>query len=278
MIGAAFFFSLMSLFVKIAGRRLPTSEIVFARSFLSLIITFFLMRRAGVWSWGQNKPLLILRGVAGFCGLLCFFYAITKLPLADVTVIHFINPVLTAVLAGAVLGERVSPRDAMGLGLSLVGVIFVAQPEFLFGGAAEELNLFAVGVALCGAVCSAIAYTTVRKLRETEHHLTVVFYFPLVATPASLPLLQNAVWPTPFEWVILVLIGIVTQIAQIFLTKGLHVEKAGRAMSMSYIQIVFAVTWGFLFFQEVPNLMGIVGAVLVLMGTLVTTSSKPRPV
>jgi drug/metabolite transporter (DMT)-like permease len=132
--------------------------------------------------------------------------------------------------------------------------------------------MLAVAVALCAAILSSVAYTTVRGLRETDDPLVVVFYFPLVATPAAVPfMITKAVWPTPFEWLLLVGVGVVTQIGQIFLTKGLHRERAGRATSMSYIQVVFAATWGLLFFHEVPNSLSIVGAVLILCGMLVVS-------
>lgn len=287
MLGAAFFFSLMSLLVKIAGRRLPVAEIVFARSAVMLAISFWLVRRwvrtgsapanqSGDASrglrrsmWGHRKSLLILRGLVGFAALFCFFFAVTRLPLADITVIHFTNPVFTAILASIFLGESMGRRDTAGLVLCLFGVALVAQPTFLFGAGARNLDLFAVGVALCASVLSSIAYTLVRKLRETDHHLVVVFYFTLVSAPASVPLLIGRwLWPRPVEWLVLIAIGIVTQIAQICLTKGLHRERAGRAMSISYVQVLFAATWGAVIFGNFPNLIGIGGALLVFGGTL----------
>jgi drug/metabolite transporter (DMT)-like permease len=270
MLAAAFFFSLMSLLVKLAGRRLPSSEIVFARSLFSLVISYVMVRRAGLATWGRRKPLLLLRGLAGFGGLTCFFYAVTRLPLADVTVIHFTNPVFTAIFAALFLRERLGSRELSGLAVSLGGVVLVARPSFLFGGAVEGLNLFAAGVALLGAALAAVAYTTVRKLGETEHPLVVVFFFPLVATPASVPLMmsERALWPTPLEWLALVGVGVVTQIAQIHLTKGLHAERAGRAMSISYVQILFAAFWGAAVFGEIPDIWTAGGAALVVAGTL----------
>jgi drug/metabolite transporter (DMT)-like permease len=111
-----------------------------------------------------------------------------------------------------------------------------------------------------------------KKLRESDDPLVIVFYFPLVATPAAVPfMIGRAVWPTPFEWLLLVGVGVVTQVGQIFLTKGLHREKAGRAMSMSYVQVVFAASWGFLFFRETPNSLTILGAALILGGMLVVS-------
>ena len=269
MVLAAFFFSLMALLVKIAGQRLPTAQLVLARSVVGVVLTYGMLKRAGVAVWGNRKGLLIYRGLAGFAALLCFFYALIKLPLAETTVIVYVSPVFTAILAALILKETLRINEIVGLMMSLAGLLLVAQPAFLFGAAADSLDLFAVGIAVLGAVFASSGYVAVRKLRETEHHLVVVFYFPLVATPASVPLMiPDALWPTPLEWLMLLGIGIFTQIAQVYLTKGLHTEKAGRALSMSYIQIVFAALWGFLFFSEIPNAFGILGAFLVVAGTL----------
>ena len=269
MIGAAFAFSLMSLFVKMAGQHIPSQQIVLVRSVVTLIYSYFLL----VWSnqplWGNNKPLLILRGLFGFAALSCFFFALTKLPLADATVIHYTNPVFTALLAAFFLDESLGKNELAGASLSMVGIVLIAQPDFLFGDAADLPTLY-VGISLLGALLSAAAYVTVRKLRETEHPLVIVFYFPLVtlvgATPTALP---DAVWPTLTEWLVLIVgVGLCAQVGQVLLTHGLHEERAGRAMSMSYLQIVFAAVWGLLFFQEVPGLLSIGGALLVVAGTL----------
>ena len=269
MIGAAFAFSLMSLFVKMAGQHIPSQQIVLVRSVVTLFYSYLLLRWAGQPLWGHNKRLLILRGFFGFAALSCFFFALTKLPLADATVIHYTNPVFTALLAAFFLDESLGKSESAGALLSMVGVVLIAQPGFLFGGSADLPTLY-VGISMLGALLSAAAYVTVRKLRETERPLVIVFYFPLVtlvgATPTALP---NAVWPTPMEWLILIVgVGLCAQVGQVLLTHGLHEERAGRAMSMSYLQIVFAAVWGLLFFQEVPGPLSIGGALLVVAGTL----------
>jgi drug/metabolite transporter (DMT)-like permease len=277
MVAAAFFFSLMSLLVKLVGGRLHSTEIVFARSLLAVVFTYALLKRARVRVWGRRRSKLILRGIFGFLALSCFFFALTRLPLADVTVLHFTNPVFTALLAAVVLKEGLGRRELAGLLISLSGVILVAQPAWLFGEGAHNLDLFAVGAALCGAFLSSVAYILVRDLRRTEHHLVVVFYFPLIATPLSIPaMLPYAVWPTPAECLLLLGLAVVTQIAQVYLTKGLHAERAASAMSISYVQILFAATWGLLFFDEFPAPLGIAGAALVVLGTLLV-NWKRRP-
>jgi drug/metabolite transporter (DMT)-like permease len=148
MVAAAFFFSVMSLFVKLAGQRLPTTEIVLARSVVMLVISYGLVRRADLRPWGTRKLLLVTRGLIGFSALLCFFVAVTRLPLADVTVIHFTNPVFTALLAAIILGESMRRREVVGLALSIVGVALVARPSCLFGRGAGVLVNIAVLIAL----------------------------------------------------------------------------------------------------------------------------------
>ncbi len=275
MVGAAFFFSLMSLFVKLVGQHLPSQQIVLVRSAATLLYSYLAVRWVGVSPWGQNKKLLFLRGLLGFGAVSCFFFALTVLPLADATVIHYTNPVFTALLAAFFLNETLGRAEWLGALLSLAGVALIAQPSFLFGGGGT-LSLAYVGIALLGALLSAGAYVVVRKLRATEHPLVIVLYFPLVATFGSLPTaLPTAEWPTLWEWLVLLLgVAGAAQIAQIFLTKGLHAERAGRAMAVTYLQIVFAAIWGMLFFGEYPGLWSIAGAVLVVGGTLVVAQGK----
>lgn len=269
MVAAAFFFSLMSLFVKLAGQRLPAVEIVLFRSLVMLLISAVLVRRSGLAMWGINKRLLLLRGLLGFAALSCFFYAVTKLPLADVTVIHFTNPVFTALLATFFLAETMTGREISGLILSLAGVVLIARPTFLFGQWAGDLDVTAVMIALSASVFSACAYTTIRKLRDTDHHLVIIFYFSLVSAVSSIPLTAGAfIWPTPAEWLLLIGVGIVTQTAQVFLTKGLLRERAGRAMSIGYVQVLFAAAWGMLFFGDIPSPLSVGGAALVFLGSL----------
>lgn len=281
MVAAAFFFSLMSLVVKTLGTGVPTAQVVFARSVVMMAIVVVMIRRAGVPLWGNRRRYLTLRGLAGFSALFCFFYAVPRLPLADVTVIHFTNPVFTAVFAAVALGESMGRREVAGLVTSLAGVVLIARPSFLFGTSGAFLDPVAVGAALLGAVLSSVAYTTVRKLRETDHHLVIIFYFTLVSVPASLPLMWgHAVWPTPVQWLLLATVGVVTFIAQVFLTRGLHRERAGRAMAISYVQVIFAAAWGLLLFREVPDAAGIAGAVLVFTGIVIITSkhrTTPAP-
>lgn len=268
MLAAAFCFSVMSLLVKVAGQRLPTMEVVFSRSLVTLVITWGMLRRWGVAPWGGERKLLVLRALFGFAAVSCFFYGVTHLPLAEVTVIQYTNPVFTALIAALALGERLRPVESGGVALSLAGVVLVARPGFLFGQA-TSLDPLAVTVAVAGAVLSASAYVTVRRLGRSEHPLVIVFYFALVATVGSALFLPGAPWPTAWEWATLAGVGLSAQGGQLFMTLGLREERAGRAMSVGYVQIVFAAVWGVLFFGEFPDAWGLAGTGLVLVGTFV---------
>ncbi|NIP80721.1 MAG: EamA family transporter [Gemmatimonadetes bacterium] len=217
---------------------------------------------------GNRRGLLLLRGVLGYVALSSFFYALTHLPLADATVIQYTNPVFTALLAVVLLGESLRRRD-LGLALlSLAGVVLMTRPGFLFGGLDERLDPFAVAIALAGALFSAAAYVTVRRLGRTEDPVVIVFWFAMIATLASIPFTAaDAVMPSPLEWLLLLAIGGVTQVGQVLMTRGLRAERAGRAMAVAYMQIVFAAVWGALFFAELPDAWGLAGALLIVLGT-----------
>ncbi len=270
MLGAALSFSVMSLLVKEAGQTLPSTEIVLARGLFSLVAAFTQLRLLRVPLWGTRRKLLLLRGLFGFVGLNCFFYALTQLPLADTTVIHYTYPVFTALLAAWLLKERGARGEWVCMLACLVGVVLVARPGFLFGSLAAGYPLSGAVFALAGAVFAAAAYVTVRKLGQSEHPLVVVFYFPLVAVPLTVPLLWGrAVWPTPWAWLLLAGIGVTTHVGQVLLTRGLQRERAGRATAIAYTQVVFAGVWGFLFFGELPPPLALGGMALIVASTLV---------
>lgn len=269
MVAAAFFFSLMSLLVKLVGRSLPSQEIVLVRGLVTAAIAYTAVRRmAGLDFRGRRKGLLILRGVLGFAAVSCFFYAVIHLPLADVTVIHYTNPAFTAAIAALVIAEPVRARDAAGLVASLAGVLLIARPSFLFEGA-SRLDPLAAGIALLGAILSAGAYVTVRELRHTEHPMVIVLWFAVVTTLGSLPATVPVfVMPEGWQWPALAGVGVTTHLGQILLTRGLALETAGRAMTVGYVQIVFAALWGALVFGERPDAWTGLGTLLIVASTL----------
>jgi drug/metabolite transporter (DMT)-like permease len=114
---------------------------------------------------------------------------------------------------------------------------------------------------------------SVRSLARSEHPLVIVFYFPLVAVPLSLPLvLLNPVAPTPVELLWLLGVGVFTQLGQVLLTSSLAALPAARATAISYVQVAFAGLWGWLLFGETVDGFTVAGAALVLSATLISLS------
>jgi len=270
MIVGAFWFSLMGLLVKLAGRRLGSMEIVLARSVITLGLSWWSLWRLGVAPLGNNRRLLLVRGTLGSTALLFYFYSIVHLPLGEATLIQYTNPVFAIVLAAMVLGESLRAAEIVCLVASLVGVVLIAHPPSVFGGNAPPQNPLYIAAAVVGAACSGAAYTLVRKMRGTEHPIVIVSYLPLLGIPMSLPFaLANWTWPNAMEWLILIGVGMTTQLAQISMTRGLQLERTARATTAGYLQVALAVLWGAIFLGEIPNAWTLAGATTIIGSTLV---------
>lgn len=278
MILSALAFSIMSLFVKAVGQQnIPVLEIVAARSVISLIISYVTLKRQAVKPLGNRKLLLFFRGLIGFFALISVFYGITHLPLAQATVLQYLHPMFTAVLALLFLKERLTQGTLICIALSFSGMLVVVQPEFMLSYSGASYNNLAVGMAIAGAFGSACAYVLVRKLSQTEHPVVIVLYFPLVSLPASIILLWNDfVMPEGITWIYLLAIGLSTQVGQVALTKAMQTETASRATSFAYLQVVFAALLGLLVYQEIPALTTVVGAALIISGAVVSAVWKTK--
>lgn len=278
MVASALSFSLMGVCVKQVGSRIPAAEVVLVRALVSVVLSWLLVRRAGISPWGQRRGLLVLRGAIGSVALLCVYIALTELPLASATVLQYLYPTFTALLAWLVLSEPIGRRVLLAVLVGWTGVLLVAGPGQLLGAGgslagATTLAGPAVLIAVAGAFCTALAYVSVRSLARSEHPLVIVFYFPLVAVPLSLPLvLLNPVWPTPVELLWLLGVGVFTQLGQVFLTSSLVALPAARATAISYVQVAFAGLWGWLLFGELVDGWTVAGAALVLAATLISLS------
>lgn len=271
MIMSAMGFALMAVCVKQASiNGIPLLEIVAARAFVSLLLSYADVRRKRISLFGTNKLLLLARGVVGALALVCVYYSVTHMPLAEATVLQYLHPVFTAILATWFLKERVHLSLLLSITLSLLGVMLIARPVWLFGGLTSEIDDLAVLAAVLGAFGSGVAYVIVRKLSATEDPSVIIFYFPLVALPFSLILLgDNYVLPDSETLVILLLVGVFTQIGQLGLTKAMQTEPAGRATAFSYLQVVFSALLGWWLFLEVPDAWVWGGATLILAGAIV---------
>jgi drug/metabolite transporter (DMT)-like permease len=247
---------------------------VLVRGVVTVLITAVWLHRIGVPPRGNRRTALVARGIFGTTALALFYAAIARLPLAEVTVLHYTNPLFTALIAAVWLGEQIGPRLVAGLLTGLLGVTALALPAFRDGvGRLSPEDLPWMGAVLGSALLAALAYTTVRDLRRTEHPLVIVFWFGLVMIPfAIVPALASWVAPTPREWAVLLLVALSALLGQVFLTRGLSLLPAGRAMAVGYVQVAFAALWGLLFFGDVPGAATVIGVGLIVVGALLANS------
>lgn len=278
MIMSALGFSVMGASVKVAYLQgIPVLEIVAARAFISAVLSYLDVRRKGISLLGNCKDLLMARGLAGALALVCVYTALVNIPFAEATVLQYLHPMFTTLLAIVFLRERVELSTLICIVCSFIGLLIIVRPEFLFGGWSGEYPLWAIALAVAGALGSAIAYVLVRKLSATEDASVIIFYFPIIALPVSLLLLgDNMVMPQGWAWCSLLLVGVATQVGQIGLTKAMQTASASKATSFSYLQVVFAIILGALFFDEIPTIWTFLGAALILAGAFINVISKER--
>lgn len=278
-------FALMAVCVKqVSTYGIPVLEIIAARALVSLIISYVDVKRKKLSIWGNNKPFLIARGFVGAFALICVYYAVITLPLAEATLIQYLYPAFTAVIALIFLKEKVHLSTILCIALSLIGLTVLVLPELLLPdlplpnathASQTELPSFSVIVAVLGALGSAVAYVLVRKLSQSEDSSVIIFYFPLIALPVSILFPgESFILPNLESLGLLLLVGLFTQIGQIGLTNAMQTDTASKATSYSYVQVIFAVILGWIFFAETPSIEFWIGGSMIITGALVNTLWK----
>ena len=181
-------------------------EIVFARSVITLGLSWWSLWRLGVSPLGTNRRLLFVRGLLGSTALLFYFYSIVHLPLGEATLIQYTNPVFATLLAAMIL-RRVTPRARDPVPRRESRRRAVRRPPAVAvrrrRRPADEPAVHWCARSSARS-CSGAAYTLVRKMRGTEHPLVIVGYLPLLSVPMSLPFaLADWQWPNAWEWLLL---------------------------------------------------------------------------
>jgi len=278
MLISALAFALMSALVKEAGQLgIPLLQIIFVRAVISVVLSLADILRAGVHPLGHRRVLLFGRGLSGFLALTGVFYALLHLSMAQATLLQYLHPVFTALLAFLFLAERPTTATIACIVLSLLGLACIVSPYWWEPDNAG-VSFWPVVAGLAGAFGSGVAYTLVRKLVATEHPSVIVLYFPLVCLPGTLLLGGgDFVWPTVTGWWVLLGVGCFTQFGQLALTKAMQLDAASRVTSLSYVQIIFAAVLGWLFFGEIPTQTTLLGGGLILLGAVVSAWMQPRP-
>lgn len=301
-VGSQMFFSLMNLAVKKLNSIDPpvsALQLIVVRMVITWICSVTYMLSTGVPDPFRGpkgvRLLLVFRGVSGFFGLIGIYFSLQYLSLSDATVLTFLAPLCTAASGALFLSEKFSRREAFAGLVSLVGVVLIARPPFIFGSGSEEpvpegsdvptkevtpeQRLLAVGVALIGVLGSTGAYTSLRAIGKRAHplHSLVLFslYSVIVASIGMIATKAPFIVPTRLEWLgMLIMIGIFGFFAQILLTMGLARETASRGSMAIYTQIVFATILERIFFNTVPSILSVVGTLMILFCALYVALTK----
>ncbi len=269
MLLATFVFSLMTVFVKLLPA-LPVLEIIFFRAIFAIVVCLYSLISARVPVFGNNKTILIIRGVAGVTALSMGYYLIQEVPLAAASTLTYLAPIFTTILGIFIVKEKVSPLQFLFFALSFSGILLIQ-------GFDNRISLFHLAVGITTSIVMGLAYNCVRKLSTTEHPLVIMFYFPLLCLPVTgLWVLFNWVTPQGIEWFYLMMVGLTSQVAQYYLTRSYQIAEIATVSIVNYTSIIYTIILGYLIFGESFNTMTYIGMALVCTGVIINVLYKTR--
>jgi drug/metabolite transporter (DMT)-like permease len=216
-----------------------------------------------------HKPVRHLtRAIAGIASMFCNFGALARIPLADATAINFVTPLFNVALAAIFLGEKVRRFRWAAVAVGFGGVLLMLSPHM---GQGEWNSVAAYGalLALFGAFLVSTAMTQVRQLAATETTASLVFSFTVLSTLAGLVAMLWG-WEAPSRWdaTVLVLIGVFGGIGQITVTESYRHAGAGTVAPFAYTSMIYSIILGYALFGEVPELVVMAGALIVVLAGL----------
>ncbi len=271
MLIATFTFTLMKVGVKLVPH-IPPIEIIFFRSIISLIISAFALRVQRVSIWGTNKLILVARGVSGAIALFLYFTLLQQIPLATASTLQYLAPVFTSILAIFLLREKVKSIQWLFFFISFLGIITVQ-------GFDTRISISHLLIGITASFFMGLAYNFIRMLKTSEHPLVIILYFPLVTLPiAGIISIFQWVQPIGIDWIVLIAIGVLTQIAQYFMTRSYQNEEVNRVAIVNYTGLIYSLGFGFIIFGETFNLMTYLGMALVLAGVILNLVFKKASV
>jgi drug/metabolite transporter (DMT)-like permease len=246
-------------------QKFPAHELVLFRSLISFLISFIWLKHKKLPILGYNRKWLFIRGVFGTAALTIFFFTIQNMDLSIATVLQYLSPIFTLFIGVWLFKDRVTLLQWLMIGIAFMGVFVIGYHKMI--DAEKDVQWLFWG--LLSAFCSGVAYNAIIKCRETDTSLNVVIYFPMIAIPIMLIwACFEFVMPIGVEWLIIIAIGLVTQAAQVFMTKALHAGKSSEIIPFKYFGAVYAVVIGYLIFDERLQLFSFLGILLVVSGVL----------
>lgn len=271
-LSAIFLFSVMAALVKATSEDVPAGEAVFFRSFFAIpvILVWIAAKRELRSGLIAHRPMgHFWRGIIGTSAMGMTFAGLGLLPLPEVTAIGYATPIFTLILAAVMLGERIRMVRISAVLVGLVGVLIMVWPRLGGGAGLQDAAALGALLILGSTMLRALVQIHIRRMVETERTSAIVFYFSATASVLSL-------LTAPFGWVMppvetalqLVLAGVVGGMAQILLTSSYRFGPASLLAPYDYASMLFAILIGYAWFGEVPTLVMLSGAALVIAGNI----------
>ncbi len=264
-IAAAFCFALMSFFVRAAGD-VPSMQKCFFRNIVALFVAAFLLMRTEEKFKIQkgSLPFLFLRAICGSAGLICNFYAIDRMNIADANMLNKLSPFFAIVFSCFILKERANKVEWSMVAIAFAGALLVMKPSF-------NVEFVPALVGALGGMGAGAAYTFVRLLgKRGERGKMIVFFFSSFSTLVTLPFILLDYHPMAlWQWGMLVLAGIAAMGGQLNITAAYTYAPAKEISVFDYSQIIFAALLGFFFLDQIPDVYSVTGYVLIIGAAVV---------
>lgn len=259
-IAAAFCFALMSFSVRAAGD-VPSMQKCFFRNIVALFVAAFMLARTEEKFRIQkgSLPFLFLRAGCGFLGLVCNFYAIDRMHIADANMLNKLSPFFAIIFSCFILKEKADKAEWAAVAVAFAGALFVMKPSF-------EVEFLPALIGALGGMGAGAAYTFVRLLgNRGERGKVIVFFFSLFSTIATLPFILFDYHPMElWQWGTLLLAGIAAMGGQLNITAAYTYAPAKEISVFDYSQILFAALLGFLFLEQIPDIYSVLGYILII--------------
>ena len=201
--------------------------------------------------------------------LTLFFFTIQKLPIAIASTLQYLAPIFTLFFASILLSEKIRKWQWICILIAFVGVILLGISKSSSQFTTTDTWKWMI-IGIISAALSGLAYVAVNKLKTTENPLNIVIYFPMISLPImGVWCLFDFVLPQKEEWIYLLILGVFTQIAQLFMTKGFMNGDISIVTPFQYLGAIYAIMVGSLFFNEHLPYLSFIGIFLILGGVVV---------
>ncbi|MCE0503777.1 DMT family transporter [Roseivivax sp. GX 12232] len=259
MVVTGFCFVMVTALVKTLGPRIPAAEMAFLRYLMGLVFLLPLWRvLAATRLTKRQLGLFTLRGAAHAAGVICWFFAMTRIPIAEVTALNYLNPIGVSVLAVLLLGEKIAARRILAICAALAGALFILRPGF------RELDPGHFAMLITAGTFSG-SYLLAKILSDETEAPVVVAFLSVTVMLALMPFaLLNWVWPSWTELGFLFAVAAFATAGHYTMTLAFAAAPVTVTQPVTFLQLVWSVALGALFFAEPPDPWVIFGGGIII--------------